>query len=793
MSQIPSLISDLALILVVAGVVTILFKKLKQPLVLGYIVAGFLVSPHMPYVPSVIDQADIKLWADIGVIFLLFSMGLDFSFKRIMKLGLSPFIAVSFIVFSMSIVGYTSGRLFGWTHMEGIFIAAIFAICSSTTIIYKTFNDLKIKHQKFTDVVMSVLVLEDVTSIVLMVILPTIAVGSAVSGLEFMGTLSKITFFIVLWFVVGIFTVPLLLRKIRKYLTGEILVIVSLALCFLMAVLSAQVGFSSAFGAFVMGSILAETVEGSKIVKVVDPIKDLFGAIFFVSVGMLVEVQVLIEYALPIVAIVGLIIVGQAIFGTLAFLFSGQTLKTSMQCSFSMAQIGEFPFIIATLGVSLGVIGEFIYPVIVAGSAITTFLTPYILKSAIPCYDFIESKLPQRWVKTLRRLNIGEEKASSDNIWKTLLLKMSYITLINVIVCVAIILLMLNIFLPLVHELLAAVWGNLVCGVLTVLLMAPFLRIIISKPNHSREFKTLWTEGHRNRLPLIFTVLVRIGISVALIFYTSHRLTYTSNALLISIACALIIPIILSRRLKQRGIKMERLFIQNLRSKEIEAIFLGHNKPVYAHHLLERDVHITIFEVPENSLWAGLSLKELHFRTLFGVHISSVIRGKRRINIPDGNTLLFPCDKLEAVGTDEQLKAFSHTLAEAVDEGDTQIEKREMQLEQYVVGHDSPLLDKTLAESGLRERFNCMAVGVEENEESLTIIDPARRFRLGDILWIVGEKSALCTLRGHKAEKRNDALSDNNPNPMVVETGTEGVAQAGNSGATDAEVTNAKG
>ncbi len=753
MSQIPSLISDLALILVVAGIVTIVFKKLKQPLVLGYIVAGFLVSPHMPYTPSIIDQADIKIWADIGVIFLLFSMGLDFSFKRIMKLGMSPFIAVTFIVFSMSIVGYSSSRMFGWSHMESIFIAAIFAICSSTTIIYKTFNDLRLKHQKFTDIVMSVLVLEDVISIILMVILPTIAVGSAVSGLQFAGTIAKIIFFIVLWFVVGIFIIPLFLRKIRKHLTNEILVIVSLALCFLMAVLSSEVGFSSAFGAFVMGSILAETVEGSKIVKVVDPIKDLFGAIFFVSVGMLVEVEVLIEYALPILAIVCLIIIGQAIFGTLAFLFSGQSLKTSMQCSFSMAQIGEFPFIIATLGLSLGVIGNFIYPVIVAGSALTTFLTPYIIKSAVPCYNFIESKLPRRWVKTLRRLNIGEEKASTENSWKSLMISMTYITLINTILSIAIILLMITFFLPFSQKIISGIWCNVVCGILTIILISPFLRIIISKPNHSQEFKTLWTEGHRNRLPLIFTVLVRIAICVALIFYTSYKLTHMSNALLISIAVALIIPIILSRRLKQRGIKMERVFIQNLRSKEIESIILGHNKPVYAHHLLDRNVHISIFEIPENSSWVGQPLKDLHFRRFFGVHISSVIRGKRRINIPDGNTIIFPFDKVEAIGTDDQLKAFSLAMSEEVYEEDTRMEDREMKLEQFVVEKGCPFIGKTLQESGIREKYNCMVIGVEENNESLTIIDPTRRFQLGDIIWVVGEKTALQQLREGKERK----------------------------------------
>lgn len=751
MSQLPGLITDLALILVVAGIVTILFKKLRQPLVLGYIVAGFLVSPHMPYIPSVIDHANIKLWADIGVIFLLFSMGLDFSFKRIMRLGMSPFIAVSFIVASMAFVGYSAGRLFGWTHVESIFIAAIFSVCSSTTIIYKTFNDLKLKHHKFTDIVMSVLVLEDVTSIIMMVILPTLAVGSAISGWEFAGTISKIFFFIILWFVVGIFVVPLFLRRIRQYLTNEILVIISLALCFLMSVLSASVGFSSAFGAFVMGSILSETIEGNKIIRVVDPIKDLFGAIFFVSVGMLVEVGVLIEYALPILAIVCFVILGQAIFGTMGFLFSGQSLKTSMRCSFSMAQIGEFPFIIATLGLSLGVIGEFIYPVIVAGSALTTFLTPYIIKSAVPTYNFIEKHLPKRWVKTLHRLSIGEEKVSTDNMWKSLMTSMLYITLINVIVSIGVIQLMLTFALPLLQGFLPDMWANVACGLLTLLFVAPFLRMIISKPNHSDEFKTLWTDGHRNRLPLLFTVLVRIIICVILIFYTSSKLTYMSNALLISVAVALIIPIIMSRHLKQRGIKMERLFIQNLRSKEIESIVLGNDKPVYANHLLDRNVHISIFEIPEDSMWVGQQLKELHLRAKYGVNISGIIRGRKRLNIPDGNACIFPYDKVEAIGTDDQLKSFSLALSEEVYGEDIRMEEREMKLEQIVVTKNCPFVGKTLVESGIRDRYNCLLVGIDEGNENLATINPDRRFAVGDIIWLVGERAALRELRGGEA------------------------------------------
>ena len=375
MSEIPGLIKDLALILIVAGAVTLLFKKLKQPLVLGYIVAGFVVSPHMPYTMSVVDQTDIKTWADIGVMFLLFSLGLDFSFKKIIKMGMQPIIATITILFSMIMLGITVGKIMGWDKMDCIFLGGMLAM-SSTTIIYKAFTDLGLRQQRFAGIVMSVLILEDILAIVMMVMLSAIASGNNPDGGEMLGSVFKIGFFLILWFVVGIFVVPLFLRYTRRLMNNETLLIVALGLCCAMAVLSTKVGFSSAFGAFVMGNILAETIEAEKIIKLVEPVKNLFGAIFFVSVGMLVDPKILVDYALPIMLLVFTIIFGQATFGTFGYLISGQSLKSAMQCGFSMAQIGEFSFIIASLGLALGVIGEFLYPVVVAVSVITTFLTP---------------------------------------------------------------------------------------------------------------------------------------------------------------------------------------------------------------------------------------------------------------------------------------------------------------------------------------------------------------------------------------------------------------------------------
>lgn len=746
MAEIPFLVKDLALILMVAGIVTIIFKKLKQPLVLGYIVAGFLVSPHMPYTMSVIDETDIKTWADIGVIFTLFSLGLDFSFKKIVKMGASPIIATVVIVFFMMMLGISIGHGFGWSKMDCIFLGGMLAM-SSTTIIYKAFDDMGLRQQKFAGMVMSVLILEDILAIVMMVMLSAIAGGNNPDGEQMIGSVIKIAFFLVLWFIVGIFAIPLFLRSVRKLINNETLLIVALGLCCGMAVLSTKVGFSSAFGAFVMGSILAETIEAEKIIKLVEPVKNLFGAIFFVSVGMLVDPKILIEYAIPILALVGSILIGQAIFGTFGFMLGGESLKSAMRCGFSMAQIGEFSFIIASLGLSLGVISNYLYPVVVAVSVITTFLTPYMIRLATPTYQVMEKHLPKRLINILNHFAMSHPSTTQQSKWKSLLRQMLINTVAYSILTAAVIALMFTFVLPFTRSLFPG-WklhwyANAITGILTLVLIAPFLRAIVMKKNHSSEWKRLWVESSINRIPLLFTIVVRFVIALAFIFYICNYLTRFTDALMIIIGIAVISLMIASRWTKKRSIKMERLFIHNLRSRDIMAQVNGEKKPLYEGHLLDRDIHISDFDVPEDSSWGGKTLKELHLRERFGVDMSSIMRGSQRLNIPNGDTVIFPGDKLQVIGNDDQLQKFATALSTDLIPEDLEIEKREMKLRQLIISGKSEFCGKSLLESGIRDKYNCMVVGLEEGQENLTKIAPTRTFEKGDILWIVGEESDL--------------------------------------------------
>ena len=746
MGEVPALVNDLALILVVAGIVTLVFKRLKQPLVLGYVVAGFLVSPHMPYTASVVDSENIHLWSDLGVMFLLFSLGLDFSFKKILKMGASPIISTCTTIFCMSLLGMLVGRLFGWDKMDCIFLGGMLAM-SSTTIIYKAFDDLGLRQQQFAGRVMSVLILEDILAIVMMVLLSAIASGKDLSGGEMLGSVSKILFFLVLWLVVGIFAIPLILRRVRYLINNEVLLIVSLGLCCAMAVFSTKVGFSSAFGAFIMGSILAETIEAEKIIKLVEPVKNLFGAIFFVSVGMLVDPKILVEYALPIFALVMTILLGQAIFGTFSFMLGGESLKSAIRCGFAMAQIGEFSFIIASLGLSLGVIGDFLYPVVVAVSVITTFLTPYMIRFATPAYNNLEKHLPNKVITSLNHLSMNQTGAQESSLWKRLLSQMAINIVVYSILSTAVIVLMFTFVLPFMHRLLPGEelhwYANGITGVLTVLFISPFLRAMVMKKNKSEEWKALWAESNRNRLPLMFTILVRVIIAVSFIFYICNYLSHFTNALMFTIGIVVVGLIVLSRWIKKRSITLERLFILNLRSRDIEAQVLGKKRPLYEGKLLDRDIHIAEFEVPSNSGWMGQTLKQLNLGQKYGVHISSILRGGWRLNIPDGDYIIFPNDVLQVIGSDEQFATFRQALEESLIGQDPDLESREMKLRQMIIGSDSPFIGKTLIESRIRDLYSCMVVGLEEGKESLSPFRPNRKFQEGDIIWVVGEENAL--------------------------------------------------
>ena len=572
MSQLEPLIADLALILICAGVMTLLFKSLKQPIVLGYIVAGFIASPNMPYMPSITDGEGVHVWSEIGVIFLLFALGLEFSFKKILKMGAAPIIAALAIILGMMYVGSLAGHLFGWSDMDCIYLGGMLAM-SSTTIIFKAFDDMGLRQERFASLVLSVLIIEDILAIVLMVMLSTLAVSKEFEGTQMLQSILQLGFFIVLWFVVGIYLIPIFLRKAKRLMNDETMLITALALCFGMVVFASAVGFSAAFGAFVMGSILAETVEAQKIEHLVNPVKNLFGAIFFVSVGMMVDVNLIIEYIVPILCIVAAIMLGQTIWSTCAFLLSGQSLKTSMKCSFSLTQIGEFAFILASLGTSLNVTSDFLYPLVVAVSVFTTFTTPYMIRLAEPAYNLVSRMLPAKWIEKMERNSSDEaEETETDEmrqLWRTEFKRFVLIILINLVLCVAVIAIMYLYGAPLIYNLLPDPWSGIVTAFVTLSICAPFIWALMRRGANSDNANKLWYEGgHVERIKMTAWGILRLVLGAAIIAYIIGNTLPKSGLLGIFAVIAIACYIFLSPRIEQHSNRMAQTFTENLNERE---------------------------------------------------------------------------------------------------------------------------------------------------------------------------------------------------------------------------------
>ncbi len=739
------MIADLALLLVCAGAMTLLFKWLKQPLVLGYIVAGFLASPNMPYMPSVTDLENIHLWSDIGVIFLLFALGLEFSFKKIMKMGAAPIIAACTIIFAMMCVGYSVGYAFSWGQMNSIFLGGMLAM-SSTTIIFKAFDDMGLRQQRFAGMVLSVLIIEDILAIVLMVMLSTMAVSSQLEGMQMLGSIAKLVFFLVLWFVVGIYMIPLLLRKVRTLMGDETMLIVSLALCFGMVVIATQVGYSPAFGAFIMGSILAETLEAERIEHLVNPVKNLFGAIFFVSVGMMVDVNLIVTYIVPILCIIAAIMLGQVVFGTIGFLLAGQPLKVAMQCSFSLTQIGEFAFILATLGTSLGVTADYLYPIVVAVSVFTTFTTPYMIRLATPAYNALERHLPARLQRMLSEYTTAAPtEAGQDSHWRTFLMQNLRQALIYGVLSIATVAVILAVATNLLPEtLLPEPWNNVVLATGTILLASPFLYALVRRGQNSESYKALWEGSRFNRVPMVGIAGLRLLLGALIIGSVLGYTLHWSTPLVAIVATALIAYITNSATARRRSRKLEATFTDNLNQRERKA---ERSRPKYAGHLVEHDMHLTDFTIPVGIAWAGKTLMELGLGKKYGMHVVSVVRGRERINIPSGQTRILPGDRLQVIGTDQQIAAFGKALeaeTQKIAAVQTPSADDEMKLRRMELTEESPYVGLTIKDSRIREDYKCLIVGVEcAGSNELSTPRPNYVFQEGDQLWLVGEEASL--------------------------------------------------
>jgi monovalent cation:H+ antiporter-2, CPA2 family len=730
MTHLPHLITDLGLILAAAGIITLIFKKLKQPLVLGYIIAGLLVGPHFALLPTVIETENITIWAEIGVIFLLFSLGLEFSFKKLVKVGGASSIMAFFEVVVMLVLGYLTGQLMGWSTMDSIFLGGILSI-SSTTIIIRAFDELGVKTQRFAGLVFGVLIVEDLVAILLMVLLSTLAVSQQFAGSEMLAAVLKLAFFLVVWFLAGIFLIPTFLRRASKLMNNETLLIVSLALCLLMVILAAQVGFSPALGAFIMGSILAETTKAEKIEHLISSVKDLFGAIFFVSVGMLINPAVILEYAGPIAIITLVTIIGKVLSITGGGLVAGQGLKTSLKSGMSVSQIGEFSFIIATLGLTLKVTSDFLYPVAVAVSAITTFSTPYMIKYSEPLHLALEKILPTRWKASLNEYSSGAQTISTTSDWQLVLKSYVINLVVYSVIIIALVLLSGRYLGPFLSNLIPdSHWANLTTLVITLVAMAPFLWALVMHHPQKEAQARIWANKNYRSLIIVLSFF-KIGVAILFVTFLLDRFLSVQVALLVGLLI-LVLLAFFSRKIQNFYIRIENRFMSNLNAREVSENQKKH------HSLTPWDVHLTSFDIPAQSALAGKSLLELQVREKYGMNVAVIERGDATIMAPTRNERIFPHDKIYVFGSEEQMEHFRQFIEEESSPEGLPLEKEEIKLQKLVISPTSPLLHKAIRESGVREQTKGLIVGIEKRGKR--ILNPSSElvFEEDDIVWIVG-------------------------------------------------------
>ena len=748
MSEIAPLISDLAVILIAAGIITLIFKCLKQPVVLGYIVAGILAGPAVPYIPTVSDPTNIKIWADIGVIFLLFAMGLEFSFKKLMTVGGTAVIASITIVSGMMFLGYTAGNALGFSHLSSIFLGGMLSM-SSTAIVFKAFDDMGLRGQKFTGVVLGVLVVEDLVAVVLMVLLSTLAVSKQVEGMEMLESILKLGAFLIFWSLLGIYLIPSFLKKIKPFLNDETLLIIALGFCLGMVMIAAKAGFSSALGAFVMGSLLAETIEAEKIEKLVKPVKDLFAAIFFVSVGMMIQPDLLIEYLVPICILTILVIIGQIFFGSLGVLLSGQPLKIALQSGFSLTQIGEFAFIIASLGVSLKVTDDYLYPVIVAVSVVTTFLTPYMIRMATPVYQLIDNYLPSSIKLMLNRYSSGSNTVKHKSTWNKLLKSMLLDVILYTVLTIFSIIIFFTYVNPIIRENILGFKGALLSLSIILAIILPFLWAIIMKKNHSPEFLKLWNDSKFNRGPLVSLIAIKLLLCASILMPVIVHIFNVASGVGFIITLLILLMIILSKKLKKRSLSIEKRFIDNFNGKTTDSNIGSPLTDNILKSLPFNDLHLMDFVVGQESSIVGRSLKEINFRQKYGINIVSIIRGERHINRPRGEERLYPFDKIIIVGTDEELDLFQEIIQKQDKEYRDQLAQsfnNNIKIEQFNIEPDSPLIGRSIQQSDIRDKNACLILGIERDGKSMMNPPSQTVFKENDNVWVAGEYRQIVQL-----------------------------------------------
>ena len=729
-SHTNGLIGDLAWVLLLGAVVTVVFKKLKQPVVLGYILAGFLASPKFIYLPSISTMENIEFWAEIGIVVLMFSLGLEFSFKKLMNSGSSAIVTTLIIITGMTLAGFGVGKILHFNTINCIFLGGMISM-SSTTIILKALTDLGLKQKRFATLVLSVLIIEDLFAVLMLVLLSSIAIGS-VEGSELLFSIGKLVFFLIIWFVVGVFIFPGLLSRIRKFLNEETLLVLSMALCFTMAVFSVMCGFSLELGAFVMGSILAGTTVAERMEKVVLPVKDLFGAVFFISVGMMVDPGIIITYWWEILLLAGVVIIGMIIFGSLGMLATGQTLRVAVESGFTLTQIGEFSFIIASLGMSLGVLVPTLYPIIVAVSVITIFTTPYFIKLADPAYRGIERILPSSLQFLIERYTKQTSDASeTKKLWKDILKRYLWRIVLYSVILIAIILVSKLFLYPTLDYLLGR-FGHLVSTIITLTVMGPFL-VALSFSNLKKDEKLkLHASASFYDVPLVALRIVRYILALFFLVYFFGQYYPSTVAWLVGVGCFILILVFASTKLFKRYKKMEKRFIDNLNIRE--------NMKSGKNNNLVDDLHQAFVEVGQATTFVGDRLKDSGLRRDYGLSVSSIQRGLDFMPLPSGETRIFPGDVLGVIGTDEQIKKLNDDIeTEKKAYEMTDKERPQVELTNLRLTPKSPIIGMPLSKAGLRERYFTLLLKIYRDKEGYLQPTPSTVLEAGDIVWIVGD------------------------------------------------------
>jgi monovalent cation:H+ antiporter-2, CPA2 family len=737
MTHVPQLIVDLSLILTMAGIITLIFKKLKQPIVLGYILAGLLVGPNFSLFPTITDIKTIEIWAEIGVIFLLFSLGLEFSFKKLVKVGSTAAITGLFEVGMMLVTGYVSGQLLGWNKIDSLFLGGIIAI-SSTTIIFRAFEELGLKTQQFTRVVFGILVIEDLTAVLLMVLLSTLSISQQFAGAELFSSILKLFFFLTIWFLGGIFIFPTLLRRYRTLMNDESVLITSVALCFGMVFLVTQAGFSAALGAFIMGSILAETTHAEKIEHLLKPLKDLFGAVFFISVGMLINPSLLVEYGTTTLILVLVVVIGKTTYVTFGALISGQPLNKSIQSGMSLSQIGEFSFIIANLGLTLKVTSNFLYPIAVGVSVITTFTTPYMMRASEPLYNWLNQRFPESWRLYLNRYSNTTGPISKTTQWNQILQGYAQTVILNSVVVVGITLLFSRQLADHLHSFVPETFlTQSVIFSITSLAISPFLWALVFKKSNKKAYSAIWLSRKYSRGPLLLLELSRVIVALILMIFLMTSFFDTPTALTIAGGIMLLAFGIFYQRLQIFYARIEDRFLQNLNARQLEGS--GKSRRI----LLPWDAHFAFLEVSPDSSLIGKTLQELAIRENFGINVVLIERGSTTIQLPRPTEVLYPFDRIEVIGTDDQLDHFRGHV-EISTSGDAYLAHEDtIILERIEVKSEYNIRGKSIRDSGIREKTHGMIVGLERNGERILNPDSSMIIENEDILWIAGERDLI--------------------------------------------------